>query len=140
MKQFTNQIANQIANQTANQTANQIANQSTKKSTQQTMEEAESKPLEFNPKERAAYIRKNLQDIHCFMAENTEEDVRTKFSVFVEMYPELFKKIINRNDLSPIQNMLEMLDRMGEGMSQHQASVVVGKNLVDRYVTPVLNS
>jgi len=122
------------------QSIKQSTHQPTKQTTEQTMEEAESKPLEFNPKERAAYIRKNLQDIHYFMAENTEEDVRTKFSVFVEMYPELFKKIINRNDLSPIQNMLEMLDRMGEGMTQHQASIVVGKNLVDRYVTPVLNS
>jgi len=42
--------------------------------------------------------------------------------------------------LSPIQSMLAMLDKMGEGkLSQHQASVIVGKKLVDRYVTPQLN-
>jgi hypothetical protein len=36
--------------------------------------------------------------------------------------------------------MLAMLDRMGEGsLSQHQASIIVGKKLVDRYVTPQLN-
>ena len=36
--------------------------------------------------------------------------------------------------------MLAMLDRMGEGnISQHQASVIIGKKLVDRYVTPQLN-
>ena len=36
--------------------------------------------------------------------------------------------------------MLEMLDSMGQGtISQHQASVIVGKKLVDRYVTPQLN-
>ena len=36
--------------------------------------------------------------------------------------------------------MLAMLDSMGDGkISQHQASIIVGKNLVDKYVTPQLN-
>ena len=51
-----------------------------------------------------------------------------------------FKKIITKQDLAPIQSMLAMLDKMGEGaISQHQASVIIGKKLVDRYVTPQLN-
>lgn len=110
------------------------------KPTSESISEAESRPLEFNPNERATYIRKMLHDITLWIEQGlTHEDVREKASDFIESYPELFKKIINGQDLTPVQNMLEMLDKMGEGrLSQHQASVIVGKKLVDRYVTPQL--
>lgn len=102
--------------------------------------EAESRPLEFNPKERATYVRQCLQDIHYCMAEDeSEEEIRSKFQPFIELYPELFKKIITKQDLTPVQSMLAMLDKMGDGtLSQHQASVIIGQKLVDRYVTPQL--
>lgn len=111
------------------------------KPTQESISEAESRPLEFNPNERAAYIRKILVDISTWKSQGLHEDaIRSKIPEFIELYPELFKKIINGQDLSPVQSMLAMLDRMGEGkLSQHQASVIVGKKLVDRYVTPQLN-
>lgn len=110
----------------------------------QTMEEAtaeaESRPLEFDPSIRARYIRSMLQDIALWMSHgDSEESIRERVPEFIEHYPELFKKIINKKDLSPIQSMLAMLDRMAEGnLSQHQASVIIGKKLVDRYVTPQL--
>lgn len=104
--------------------------------------EAEARPLEFNPADRATMIRGALRDIARWMAEGeTEETIRTRVPDFVEGYPELFKKIIQRQDLAPIQKMLTLLDRMGEGrLSQHQASIAVGKSLVDRFVTPQLRS
>ncbi len=103
--------------------------------------EAEARPLEFDPNVRAQYIRQMLQDIARWMAQGDSESViRERVPDFIEKYPELFKKIINRADLSPIQSMLSMLDRMGDGsISQHQASMVIGKKLVDKYVTPQLN-
>ena len=103
--------------------------------------EAESRALEYDPNVRARYIREMLRDIARWMADGLSEDtIREKVPDFIERYPELFKKIINKQDLSPIQSMLAMLDRMGEGnISQHQASVIIGKKLVDRYVTPQLN-
>ncbi len=103
--------------------------------------EAEARPLEFDPNVRAQYIRQMLQDIARWMAQGDSENViRERVPDFIEKYPELFKKIINRADLSPIQSMLSMLDRMGDGsISQHQASMVIGKKLVDKYVTPQLN-
>lgn len=103
--------------------------------------EAEARSLEYDPNIRARYIREMLRDIARWMAEGMPEDtIREKVPDFIEKYPELFKKIINKQDLSPIQSMLAMLDRMGEGnISQHQASVIIGKKLVDRYVTPQLN-
>ena len=103
--------------------------------------EAESKGLEYHPKERATYIRSMLQDIALWMSQGDSKDaIQERIPQFVESYPELFKKIITRQDLAPIQNMLNMLDKMGEGnLSQHQASIQIGKTLVDRYVTPQLN-
>jgi hypothetical protein len=103
--------------------------------------EAEARSLEYDPNIRARYIREILRDIAQWMAEGLPEDtIRQKVPDFIEKYPELFKKIINKQDLSPVQSMLAMLDRMGEGnISQHQASVIIGKKLVDRYVTPQLN-
>uniref|UniRef100_A0A6C0DUR6 Uncharacterized protein n=1 Tax=viral metagenome TaxID=1070528 RepID=A0A6C0DUR6_9ZZZZ len=103
--------------------------------------EAEARSLEYDPNVRARYIREILRDIAQWMAEGLPEDtIRQKVPDFIEKYPELFKKIINKQDLSPVQSMLAMLDRMGEGnISQHQASVIIGKKLVDRYVTPQLN-
>jgi hypothetical protein len=102
--------------------------------------EAESRPLEFDPAIRAQYIRSMLQDIALWMSHgDSEQTIRDRVPDFIENYPELFKMIITRKDLSPIQSMLAMLDRMAEGsLSQHQASVIVGKKLVDRYVTPQL--
>lgn len=103
--------------------------------------EAEARVLDYDPSVRAQYIRTMLQDIALWISQGDAEDViRNRVPEFIEQYPELFKKIINKQDLAPIQSMLAMLDRMAEGtLSQHQASVIVGKKLVDRYVMPQLN-
>ena len=103
--------------------------------------EAEERPLDFDPAIRAQYVRQIVTDIQTWMAQgDSEETIRSRVPDFIEKYPELFKKIINKNDLTPINSMLAMLDRMAEGkISQHQASVIIGKKLVDKYITPQLN-
>ncbi len=102
--------------------------------------EAESRALDFDPNERASYVRRMLRDIATWMAQgDSEQVIMERVPDFAEQYPRLFKALINREDLSPIQSMLAMLDKMGEGsLSQHQASMIVGKRLVDRYITPQL--
>ena len=102
--------------------------------------EAESRALDFDPNLRARYIRDMLRDIPIWQNQGlTEDEIKEKIPQFHERYPELFRKIIQKQDLSPIQSMLAMLDRMGEGrLTQHQASVIIGQKLVDRYVTPQL--
>lgn len=104
--------------------------------------EAEARPLDYDPVSRAAYIRSMLSDIPAWQAEGVSEDIiRTRCSDFIERYPELFKKIIEKSDLTPIHSMLAMLDRMGGGqINQHQASMVIGKQLVDKFVMPQLKS
>lgn len=103
--------------------------------------EAEARPLDFDPAVRAQYVRNMLRDIALWISHgDSEETIRARVPDFIEQYPHLFKKLINHEDLSPIQTMLVMLDRMSEGrISQHQASVIVGKRLVDKFVTPQLN-
>ena len=104
--------------------------------------EAESRPLDYHPAERAKYIRDMLKDITEWMNQGeTQEMIIARVPYFVEVYPELFKKIITGQDLTPINTMLSLLDKMAKGqLSQHQASIQVGQQLVDRYVTPQLNS
>ena len=104
--------------------------------------EAESRQLDYHPAERSKYIRTMLQDITNWMNQGeTKEMITARVPYFVEVYPELFKKIIGKQDLTPVQSMLAMLDQMAKGhLSQHQASIQVGQQLVDRYVTPQLNS
>ena len=103
--------------------------------------EAESRALDFDPNLRARYIRDMLRDIPAWQNQGlTEDEIKEKIPQFHERYPELFRKIIQKQDLSPIQSMLAMLDRMGEGnITQHQASVIIGKKLVDKFITPQLN-
>lgn len=103
--------------------------------------EAESRSIDYDPAARANMIREMLRTIPLWIHQGVpEETIRARVPEFIEAYPELFKKVIQRQDLAPIQSMLAMLDRMGQGnLSQHQASIIVGKKLVDRYVTPQLN-
>ena len=103
--------------------------------------EAEARPMDYSPAERARFVRAMVQDVARWMAAgDSEEVIKKRAPEFVEQYPELFKKLIQKQDLAPIQSMLSMLDRMAQGsISQHQASVAIGKKLVDRFVTPQLN-
>jgi hypothetical protein len=102
--------------------------------------EAESRPMDFNPADRAQYVRTHVQDVARWVTQGeSEEAIKQRVPQFVEQYPELFKKLIQKQDMAPIQGMLSMLDRMAQGnISQHQASIIVGKKLVDRFVTPQL--
>lgn len=112
-----------------------------RQSIEEATNEASSRSLDFDPNVRARFIREMITDIPRMMNQGlSEEQIREKVPEFAERYPELFTKIIQKQDLSPIQSMLAMLDRMGEGnITQHQASVIIGKKLVDKFVNPQLS-
>ena len=62
--------------------------------------EAEARPLEYNPNERAKYVREHLQNIAMWMSQgDSEETIRARVPEFAENYKELFKKIIQKQDL-----------------------------------------
>jgi hypothetical protein len=104
------------------------------------MQEAASRALEYDPRVRAEYIRGKVKDITQRIGNGeTEESIKSSVPDFIEQYPELFKKMMKKEDLTPIYDMLRLLDKMAEGrLSQHEASIVIGKSLVDRFVTPQL--
>jgi hypothetical protein len=58
---------------------------------------------------------------------------------FVDQYPTLFQMATNPNfDTRQLDMMLGVMDKMSGGMSQHQASVIVGQSLVNKFVMPML--
>lgn len=111
---------------------------------QEMIQEASSRPLEFDPRERAQLIRTMLADIPLLQAAGKTEDEIRAFShitPFADQYPELFKKIIRKEDITPLRTMLLKLEEMGRGtLNQHEASVHVGQHLYNRYIKPKIGA
>jgi hypothetical protein len=107
------------------------------------MAEAANRPLDFQPKERAKYIRDSLDLIEVYQREGfTKEDIKEKVPTFVRDYKNLFEMVTMPGGYTKqsLKTLLAMLDRMGSGeLSQHQASVIVGQRLSDTYIKPNLN-
>ncbi len=94
-------------------------------------------PTLFNPKERAAYVRAMVARVLEYRRERkSAEDIRERLPEFAEEYKHLFEMLTAPEgfDQQNLTVMLAMLDRMGQGaLTQHEASVIVGKRLFDKY-------
>jgi hypothetical protein len=112
-----------------------------KKSFTESIAEAESAPIGFEPSTRSKFIKENIERIVQYKKDGTDDkDIFKYCSEFAEQFPELFKKILSGDDMSTLNTMLQMLDKMSEGkLSQHQASVVIGKKLANDFITPIIN-
>jgi len=114
-----------------------------RQSVEDAIREAEAKPLAFAPGARAQYIRDMVRDLTPLVnAGKSAEEIKAMPALgkFAQDYPELFKKITQRQDLSHLGVMLNALDKMETGaLSQHQASILVGQRLVDKIVKPQLS-
>jgi hypothetical protein len=104
--------------------------------------EAESAPLGFLPKERAAFVRSMIATITSLRDQGKSvEEIQEQFPEFARDYKNLFETITAPSgyDKQNLKVMLAMLDRMGDGqLTQHQASVIIGKKLADQYITPAV--
>lgn len=80
------------------------------------------------------YVKKNKRHI------DFRKNVSTQFFEFENKYPTLFRKLVEEDcDQQQLNFMLSKLDQVRTGtQSQHDASVVVGQVLVDKYVKPEL--
>lgn len=107
----------------------------------ESMKDAQNKSLEYSPAERARDIRKLLDEIPPLVNRGYSlDDIKKMYPEEYKKYPQFIKKIVEKQDLSPIRGMLLMLDNMAKGnITQHNASIIVGKQLVDKYVKPQLN-
>ena len=114
-----------------------------KQSVEDAVREAEARPLNFAPGARANYVRDMIRDLKAHVNEGRSvEEIKAvpALAKFAQDYPELFKKVIQRQDLSHLSVMLGALDKMETGaLSQHQASILVGQRLVDKIVKPQLS-
>ena len=103
--------------------------------------EAEARALEYDPVNRAKLVRDSIAKIDQMKATGvSEQDIEKEVGPFKDQFPFLYKMVIKPNyDKATLKTMLVMLDKMGDGsMSQHQASVLIGGRLVDKYVKPDL--
>jgi hypothetical protein len=108
------------------------------------MAEAATRPLDFQPKERAQYVRDSLTLIETYQREGlSTEQIKEKVPTFVRDYKNLFEMVTQPGGYNKqsLKTMLAMLDRMGSGeLTQHQASVIVGQRLADTYIKPSIQN
>lgn len=104
------------------------------------MAEAANRPLDFDARTRATYIRDCIKQIEEYQAAGLNRDqIKEKMPTFVRDYKNLYEMIVNTQGYNKqdLKVMLAMLDRMGAGdLTQHQASVIVGKRLAEEYIKP----
>ncbi len=104
------------------------------------VEEAKDAPTPFKPKERAVYIRERIQEIRRLRSlGQTDDQIKAALGSFVTQYPTLFSAAVEPNfNQAQLEFMLGLFDKMDRGMTQHQASVIVGEKLADKYINPVV--
>lgn len=101
--------------------------------------EAQNRELDFSPNERILYVKTMIVRIEELKAAGkTIEEMKTEVPEFVENYKNLFEMITQEGgyDKQNLKTMLVLLEKMGQpqGLTQHQASVIIGKKLNDKYV------
>ena len=102
-----------------------------------------SKELEETINEVKEFMKnKDMKDLKKKNNEDFIKKMKEQFPDFSENYPGIFDKILDNSIDDPqFIKMLGFLKQMeGGNMSEHDASVEVGKILVDKYVKPVLPS
>ena len=104
------------------------------------VEEAKNTPIQFAPRERAAYAKARVMEVRRLRALG-QNDIQIKAALgdFVEKYPNLFEMAAQQNfDERQFDMMLGLMEKMNTGMSAHQASVIVGQSLVDKFIKPMI--
>lgn len=103
-------------------------------------EEAAKEPTKFNPKDRSIYIRERVDEIRRLRRlGQTDDQIKAALGEFVKQYPTLFQMAVEPHfDYRQLNMMLGVMDKMAGGMTQHQASVIVGQSLVNTFVKPML--
>ena len=104
--------------------------------------EAENAPTLFSPRERSVYIKERVNEIRKLrQLGQTDEQIKVALGSFVTQYPTLFQMAVEPHfDEQKLTFMLGVLDKMATGMTQHQASVIVGQKLVDSFVKPMIET
>ena len=108
-------------------------------SIEESLRDAETRSLDFPAAERAIYIRAMVsRTLELKASGRTLDYIRTQLPEFTRDYPHLFDTVTGPDfDPATLQTMLAMLDRMGQGsLNHHQATVIVGQRLAQKYIRP----
>ena len=108
-----------------------------RRNTREAMAEAATRPLDFDPKTRAQYVRDCVAQVEQYKTQGLLiEEIKSKMPTFARDYQNLFEKLTSQDDYKQeLKTMLAMLDRMAGGdLTHHQASMIVGKRLADKYI------
>jgi hypothetical protein len=109
----------------------------------QAAEEAKNMPTAFDAKTRSAFIEEQVGIVRELVAKHkTDSEIKEVCPDFAINYPILFEYSLKPNfDAQNLRIMLTLLNRMGENqMSQHQASVIVGQRMSDKFIKPTLSN
>ena len=107
-------------------------------SIEESISEAQSRKLDFPATERAIYIRAMVKRVQELQASGrTIYEIKNLLPEFNRDHPYLFEMVTEHDDFdqASLNTMLTMLERMGQGdMNHHQATVVVGKRLAEKFI------
>jgi len=108
-----------------------------RESIQSAVDRVKNEEHKFNAKERSTYVRNMVACTLKYKQQNRSvEEIKELLPEFVEQYKNLFETITDPDgfDENNLNTMLAMLEHMDKGkLSQHEASVVVGKRLYEKY-------
>jgi len=99
--------------------------------------EAEGRAQDFSPSERVVYVKTMIAHVEELQTKGkTLDEIKVEVPEFIEKYKNLFEMITQEGgyDKQNLKTMLVLLEKMDKGLSQHQASVIVGKKLSDKYI------
>jgi hypothetical protein len=107
-----------------------------RKSAQEALREAEERPLDFDATARSSFLKDAVNQVLLMKSEGKSEDfIRAAVPEMVARYPELFRKLLSGEEITPLLGMIALLDKIGTGeISHHGASVAVGRALAERYM------
>jgi len=97
-------------------------------------------PLETQQaKDRAIFIRDNIKIVETLRDQGkTFDEMKDAASDFANNYPHLFIMVSSKDGYNKetLDIMLKMIDKMGGAkLTQHEASVNIGKHLMQNYIS-----
>jgi hypothetical protein len=99
--------------------------------------EAEGRAQDFSPSERVVYVKTMIAHVEELQKTGKRlDEIKVEVPEFIEKYKNLFEMITQEGgyDKQNLKTMLVLLEKMDKGLSQHQASVIIGKKLSDKYI------
>ncbi len=95
-------------------------------------------------------VRKTVREIREWMSQNSELkqtnivffhiEAEKKFKEFSDEYPSLFKLVLEDKNLSMLNQMMDMIEKINTNkVNKFDGEKVIGERLAEEYLYPVVN-